>query len=261
MKADILRYTFDQEAQLYNDIRPHYPNALFDTLVDSTGISSKATLLEIGPGTGQATKPLAERGFNIMAIELGGALADVARHELQGYPNVNVITGAFEDIELQAASFNLVFSATAFHWIQPEVRYTKPYEILKPHGHLAIIHTHHVSDEQGDRFFKAAQPVYDRFFPNDTGHIPTLMGSITATKLDEKLFRLVHFERFPTVVSYSAGEYAKLLNTFSPILALPEKERAAFLGAIEAVINEQFDGHINKHFVMSLTIAKKVIAS
>lgn len=254
-----LRRTFDQEAQLYNEIRPHYPEALFETLIDVTALSPQAKLVEIGPGTGQATKPLAKRGYQITAIELGAALGDVARYELRPYPHVRVITGSFEDIDLPADTFDLVFAATAFHWIKPELRYVKPHHILKADGYLAIIHTHHVSDEQGDLFFKAAQPIYDRYYTNDTGKPPALPGpdTVKPTELDEKLFKFIHFQRFPMVVAYSAQGYAKLLNTYSPTLVLPEQKRTAFLNDIEALINGQFNGRVDKHFVMSLTIAQK----
>jgi len=259
MKDDAtLRETFDQEAELYNVIRPRYPGALFDMLVEITHLRPQARLVEIGPGTGQATKPLAKRGFEITAIELGSSLADVARRELQQYPNVNVITGAFEDVDLPADSFDLVFSATAFHWIKPELRYLKPHAILKPNGHLAIIHTNHVSDEQGDVFFNTSQPIYDMYYLNDGKGTPLLPGpmDVQPTELDEKLFKLTQFACFPVVVNYTASEYAQLLTTYSPTLALPESKRASFLTDIETLINNKFGGKIAKHFVMSLTVAE-----
>src|SRR5689334_16353257 len=89
-----LRVTFDEAALLYNEIRPHYPDDLFSTLIAVTSLSAHATLLEIGPGTGQATLPLAQRGFAITAIELGDALAQMARQQLHDYNNVQIITGA-----------------------------------------------------------------------------------------------------------------------------------------------------------------------
>jgi SAM-dependent methyltransferase len=248
-----LRQTFNQQAQLYNDGRPRYPDALFNTLVEVTQLSQTAQLVEIGPGTGQATEPLARRGYEITAIELGESLADVARHELRDFPNVKVVTGMFENVELPADTFDLVFAATALHWIAPELRYSKPHHILKSDGHLAIIHTHHVSDEQGDVFFNAVR------YPDSKEGAPPLPNpnDVKPATLDENLFELVHFERFPVVVTYDAKGFAKLLNTYSPILALEDKKRADFLSDIERLIDEEFEGKVDKHFVMSLTIAKK----
>lgn len=261
MKDDIkLRETFDQEAELYNAIRPTYPGALFDALVEATNLPSKAKLVEIGPGTGQATRPLADRGYDITAVELGIGLADVARQELRRYPNVKVITGSFEDTELPANSFNLVFAATAFHWIKPEMRFSKPHRILKRGGHLAIIHTNHVSDEQGDQLFNASQPIYHKYYGNDGSSKPTLPAAadVQPTELDDKFFKLTLFACFPMIVDYTADEYANLLNTYSPTLALPKDKRLDFIRDIKAIINERFDGKVAKHFVMSLTVAEPV---
>src|SRR6266567_2675260 len=88
--------TFNQVAILYNKARPIYPDALFERLISVAALAPKAKLVEIGPGTGQATRPLADRGYEIIAIELGQDLADIARQELKDYSNVTVITGNFE---------------------------------------------------------------------------------------------------------------------------------------------------------------------
>ncbi len=103
------RATFDRAAWLYDKVRPHYPDALFQTLIDKTRLANEARLLEIGPGTGQATRPLARRGYTIVAVELGKELAEVARQNLSSYSNVEVVTGAFEDIAFPPASFDLVY--------------------------------------------------------------------------------------------------------------------------------------------------------
>src|SRR5260221_7194441 len=169
-----LRQTFDEVALLYNEARPCYPDELFSALIDATDLHKGAKLLEIGPGTGQATKSLAKKGFDITAIELGVALAEVAKYELRDHKKVKIITGAFEEITLPATSFDLVFAATSFHWIEPSLKYFKTHEVLKSNGHLAIIHTNHISDERGDTFFKVSQPIYDNYGFTDKHRKPKL---------------------------------------------------------------------------------------
>src|SRR5262245_21898001 len=129
-----LRDVFNKQARNYNEVRPTYPDTLFEVLVARANLATHARLLEIGPGTGQATLPLAKRGFNITGIELGEQLAQVAREELINHKNVEILTGSFEDTELPEQTFDLIYSATAFHWIKHEVRYTKPHKLLKPNG-------------------------------------------------------------------------------------------------------------------------------
>lgn len=256
---NLLKRTFDEVAGSYG-IRPRYPERLFLTLIEEAGLQPGSTLLEIGPGTGQATWSLARHGFEITGIELGANLAYVARNELKEYKNVQIITGDFEEIALPVSSFDLVYAATAFHWIDPAVRFVKSHQLLKAGGHLAIIHTHHTSDEQGDVFFNASQAIYDKYDFTDKDKKPEFAKhkDLKPTELDESLFRLKYFESFPTVVTYTAFQYVKLLNTYSNHLAAPQHVQQAFYKDMEALINEEFKGKVDKHYSMSLTIGEKI---
>ena len=215
MSKDIkLRTSFNNEALLYHKIRPRYPEPLFETLVQVTKLQKDADLLEIGPGTGQATEALAKLGYKITAIELGTDLAEVAKVVLKKFKNVEVITGSFEEVELPLESFDLVYAATAFHWINPKVRFTKPYNLLRYAGYLAIIHTNHVSDEAGDNFFFASQSIYNKYKKsdkNDDFRLPHA-ANLKINELDENLFKPVFFGAFPLVVRYTADEYIQLLS-------------------------------------------------
>lgn len=255
-----LRHTFDEVALMYNEARPRYPTELFETLLHVVGLDPNSRLLEIGPGTGQATKPLAQKGFNITAIELGDSLAEVAKRELRGYKNVKILNGAFEEAVLPASSFDLVYAATAFHWVDPSVKYLKTHHVLKENGCLAIIHAHHASDEKGDVFFTTSQPIYDRYGYTDKQQKPKLLknSELQPDHIDKHLFELIHFQVFPMVIVYTANNYIMLLNTFSNHLASEKKVQQAFYNEIETLINEKFDGKVDKYFTMSLTVAKKV---
>lgn len=265
MSKDInLRHTFNNDAQLYHRIRPRYPETLFKTLIQVTNLPKNAHLLEIGPGTGQATEPLAKLGHKITAIELGSDLAEVAKQVLKKYKDVEVIAGSFENYKLPAESFDLVYAATAFHWIQPKVKFLKSHKILKPTGHLAIIHTEHVSDEVGDKFFFASQHLYRKYSSNfiEGFRLPKISelpknSSLKSVNIDNKLFETTFFRPFPLVIHYSTVEYIQLLNTYSPVIALPSEIREKFLEGIAKLIDQQFGGSVEKHYAMTLTVAKK----
>src|SRR3712207_5578274 len=81
-----LATTFDEAASLYDEVRPGYPENLFEDVVSLSGIQAGGRILEIGCGTGQATVPFARRGYHIQCIELGENMAAVARRNLKGYP-------------------------------------------------------------------------------------------------------------------------------------------------------------------------------
>jgi len=255
------RSTFDDVAELYDAIRPRYPEALFAELVHRARLHPEVELLEIAPGTGQATLPLARRGYRITAIELGARMARIARDRLTAYPNVAIVNASFEEIDLPTATFDLVYVATAFHWIAPGVRFKKSHALLKRSGHLAIIHRHHVSDEQGDAFTAATQPIYQRY-ERDAAvgartYVPRRCADLRSEPIDETLFTPVSFATFPQVVRYSTGEYVSLLSTYSPTLAMPSDARTMFLDAIRLLIDERFGGQVLQHYAMSLQVAQR----
>lgn len=91
-----LRATFTEDAELYHRVRPGYPEGLFDDLVMLAALPRRGRVLEIGCGTGQATLPMAARGYPITAVELGPEMAALARRHLTAYPEVAIHTSAFE---------------------------------------------------------------------------------------------------------------------------------------------------------------------
>src|SRR5437588_4415336 len=94
-----LRATFEEVPELYERARPLYPAELLDDLVSFAGLEAGSQVLEIGCGTGQATLPLAERGLEVVCVELGAGLVAVARHKLAGFPRVEVVNTVFEEWE------------------------------------------------------------------------------------------------------------------------------------------------------------------
>ena len=200
-----LRTTFSEAAELYDRMRPGYPRAVFEELAEFGRLGPGSRVLEIGCGTGQATLPLAQRGYRVTAVELGAELAAIARRKLASFPGVEVVVSAFEDwpapwseaergpapwseaergstpwSEAERGStpwseaergplphdeFDAVVSATAFHWLDPAVRVARSAAVLRPSGTLAIIGTEHIAG--GDTaFFAEAQACYERWDPS-----------------------------------------------------------------------------------------------
>ncbi|MFY9846116.1 MAG: class I SAM-dependent methyltransferase, partial [Trebonia sp.] len=160
---ELLRQTFNTAAAQYQDARPEYPGELYAALIALAGLRPEAdSLCEVGAGPGKATIPLARRGFRITCVELGAALAGEARRNLAGFDRVTVVNADFETWRpASPEAFGLVFAATAWHWIDPEIRYLKARELLKPGGHLAFWEAVHVFPDGGDPFFREIQDVYD----------------------------------------------------------------------------------------------------
>ncbi len=135
---DNLKHTFGMIAEQYDAARPGYPAAVIDTVLAPFEAGTPLHVLEIGCGSGQATRLFAERGHDIVATDLSADLVATAQQRLAAFPNVRFATGAFEELALSDSAFDLVISAQAFHWIDPAVGLPKAARLLKPHGRLAL---------------------------------------------------------------------------------------------------------------------------
>ena len=232
---------------------------MFDDLADLAGLRPGARVLEIGAGTGQATLPLAERKFQITAIELGPKLAAVARRKLARFPNVAIAVAAFETWPSPPEPFDAVVSATAFHWLDPAVRVTKAAKALRPGGVLATIATHHI--DGGDvQFFIDVQDCYRRWFPGSVGiRLPTAADIVMDSGELERsqLFEPATFRRYEWEQPYSAQEYVDLLSTYSDHRALEATKRRHLLDCISRLIAERYGGRIRKRYLNELRIARR----
>lgn len=117
-------------------------------MVTTAGVGAGDPVLEVGCGTGQLTRQLVPFGVALTAIDLGPTMVATARRALGGAAaGVDWRVTAFEEIAAPDGSFGLVVSATAFHWIDPDVGWTKAARLLRPGGWLAILGTREVYDE------------------------------------------------------------------------------------------------------------------
>lgn len=138
-RHELRRRSFDTGPALYDRARPRYPEALFDDLVGAAGLRPGSRVLEIGPGPGIATIPLARRGLAIDAVELGDRMARFCRRKLRDFPQVTVHSGPFEEYDFEPDSFDCVFAASAFHWIPARTGFARARRALRPGGHLALV--------------------------------------------------------------------------------------------------------------------------
>jgi SAM-dependent methyltransferase len=255
------RSPFDEVAELYDANRPRYPDALFAQLIRIAGLKASANLLEIAPGTGQATLSLAKRGYRITCVELGEEMVRIAHNRLRGFPNVHIVHASFEEAQLPRLAFDLVYAATAFHWLSADAKFAKSHALLKPLAHLAIIHRHHVSDERGDTFTAAMQPIYQHYgrdaAARTTAYVPRSCAELAPEPIDESLFAPLAFDTFPEATTYSAQDYVSLLSTYSPTLAMSPQERCAFLGDVRRLIDEKFEGRVLQHYAVTMQVAQR----
>ncbi len=269
---------FTTVAADYASVRPGYPSELFDELAALAGLGSDASVLEIGPGPGTATRSLLERGWHVHAIEPGAEMAEMARRMLAGQA-LTVDETTFEDWEPAATRFDLVFSATAFHWVDPEVRWAKTAAVLTRGGHLALMTHRTVAGNTFHDLYARSQELHQRYAPDlaDEGPSPSSDELIAALERGSHDIGLVwwvvdpksgqvpagRFYEAPAVRThlwehpYSVREAVTLLSTHSPYLRLDPGPRGALFSAIEDMINDQFGGEVVRRYLSILALARR----
>ncbi len=130
---------FDRVAAAYDANRPAYPDELVDRAFELAGLGHGDRVLELGCGTGQLTRSLIARGVRVTVVEPGEHLIALAGRNLEGGGEVELVNARFEDADFPDGRFGAVFSAAAFHWIDPDVSWRKAAAALAPGGTLALI--------------------------------------------------------------------------------------------------------------------------
>ena len=255
-QLDDVRLSFNAVADVYDAVRPSYPPVLFDAMFQL--LPSEPEIVEVGPGTGQATRELLARGASVHAIELGPAMASRLRSNLP-LDRLRVTVADFEDADIPAASADAVFAATAYHWITAPAQLNRPASILRPGGLIAIFDLIQVDSPDDSGFFSAVQPVYER---NGQGHF----GSPAPTRVHATPpihDRLAQDDRFKHVSlhscdwdqTYTASDYRKLMLSYSGTQSMNEHDRIRLLDDIEAIVEQDFDGRVVRPIVATLTSA------
>ena len=133
---DDIRLSFNEAAEVYDLVRPSYPADLFDVLFQM--LPTDPEIVEVGPGTGQATKDLLARTASVHAIEIGPAMAARLRSNLPS-DRLRVTVGDFEDVIVAPCSADSVFASTAYHWISRAAQTDRSTAILRRGGIMAIV--------------------------------------------------------------------------------------------------------------------------
>jgi SAM-dependent methyltransferase len=254
------RAGFDQVAQRYDRVRPGYPDVVFDELFGRLPV--RPAVVEVGPGTGQATRSLLARGARVTAVELGAAMADQLTANLAG-PDLEVLVSSFEDAALADRSFDAVVAATAYHWVPTGAQITRPARLLRPGGWLAVIDTIQVDSLADHGFWDRIQDVFERHGEGRRAEDPPLADFDHATPaLLPALavaaeFTDVEVLRFPHDQTYTAAQYAELHRTYSGWLAMPPAAGEALVADICAVIDAEYGGQVVRPLAITLLLGRR----
>ena len=256
-----LEWTFDTASTVYEKMRPGYVDALYQEIFAYIPMDASCKVVEVGIGTGQATLPILTTGCKLTAVEYGESLAEKCRAKFRDYPTFSVITGKFEDADLERDSYDLVFCATAFHWIPEELGYQKVYSILKQGGAFARFANHPFPARDNPSLREDIDKLYAIYHHRDLKkpfqEYSKEQAQGLAVIASKYGFTDIRCAMFYRVRTFTAKEYVALLATYSDNIALDEPVRMEFFSKIEEAINK-YGGEINIHDTIDLQLARKL---
>ena len=267
------RTHFDEIVVNYDKIRWDYPAELFADALKYSGPGKGKRAIEIGAGTGKATAPFLDAGYAVTAVEMSANMTGFLLDKFDGYKNFDVITSTFEETRLEDNSYDLVYAASAFHWVDTEIGCPKVLRILKSGGAFILFRNNAIPPDDDD-LYEAIQAVYEKHFYSyyKTDNRPVRIFEMTEEdfrkpaeihrgfrfdSLEQYGFEEVTMKLYYATRAYSADEYIALLATYPDHRALPDDNRAAlYTGVKDAIIKH--GGQHKSNFIFQLYMGKKM---
>jgi SAM-dependent methyltransferase len=255
------RRLFGADPEAYDRARPGHPDRVFELLVERCGLEPGTSVLEVGPGTGQATRRLLELGADpLVAIEPN---ADLARYLARSLGSrVDLRVTALEDVELRESSFDLATAASSFHWIDEPAGLGAIRRALRPGGWIALWWTLFGEGGEPDAFIRVTSPFLDDLVASPTKGEPgrpahaldveARTGALVAAGFVDVSHELVRWD-----ASWDTDGIRALYGTFSPILRLEPARRNEILDEIARIAAQQFGGRVSRRLTTSLYTARK----
>ncbi len=263
MQANSLCWTFDTVADTYEKLRPGYVDELYQAIFEYIQINGKSQVAEIGIGGGQATLPILKTGCKLTAVDYGENFCKICREKFKAYPNFSALSGKFENIDFNDNEYDLVYSASAFHWIPEEIGYKKVYKMLKNGGVFARFANHPYRDKGNPELSAEMDRIYAEYYYKYHNKEPKTLIEYTEQQAHDRAliaekygFTDIQYKLFYRTRTFTAKEYITLLGTYSDHIAIEETIRNKFFTKIEDAINRH-GGEITIYDTIDLQLARK----
>jgi SAM-dependent methyltransferase len=257
---------FNEVPELFDRARPSYPDELFVDLVAITGLDHQSVVLEVGCGTGQATRSLARLGCSVTAVEPGAELAALARQNLEAFDKVEVETTTFEEWGDQGRRFDAVVAASSWHWVDPTIGWRKAHEILRPGGFLVLLGHVTVRRPGEPEVYAETADLHESYAPGNPGwgH-PPLEEEVRATSEGwglvgdpGGLFGPTTVRWYPTVQWFDGEGFSNLLRTTSLYRKLAPEVREALLDSIAERIRTRMGDRAPRRYLSVLRVGRRL---
>lgn len=229
------RKVFDSIPDQFDKYRPRYSAELFKELIEYAEIGPDKTVLELGPGTGQATDPILNTGCSYHAIELGEHLTAKMKSKYGNYPNFSIVNDDFITHDFGDQKFDMIYSAATIQWIPEEIAFSKAFELLKAGGTLAMMLTKGDYKTPNEELYSRIQQVYSKYFRPE---IEYKNGSFKYTNAPNYGFTDFEKRQYYGIREFTADEFAAFSGTHCDHIIIPEPYKSKlFDGLREAVLS------------------------
>jgi len=264
------RTHFDSIVTEYEFVRPEWISAIYDDIFKYTKSNIGKNAIEVGVGTRKATIPFLNMGYNITAIEINPSMAEYSKNRFNNYSNFNVVISSFEDAVLEKNSFDLIYAASAFHWVDAEIGLPKALRLLKKDGTIALFRYNEIASVDDALYNKIRQlhnQYYDRFYEipyqepvrkihSDFYKPVEIYKGFRFYDLQSFGFHDVTMKFYDVTLEYTADKYIALLDTLSDHRNLPEDVKVPFYSKTKEAI-ENSGGIYKVDYVFQLYLGRK----
>ena len=253
------KHWYSPAAEAYHQVRPRYPQALIDQVVEIAQLSSDSTLLEVGCGPAIATPAFAALGCRMVCVEPNPDFYHLAQQTCKPYPNVELQNCSFEEWELDAGKFDAVLAASSFHWIPPEIGYPKAAAALHPEGYLILLWNKELQPQyevyqQLSEVYQTHAPSLNRSYEDKATQV-AILNELGQMAIESGQFKHMIAAQTQVEVTYSLDQYLMLLNTYSPHLQLELQQKQRLFEGLRQVL-EQSGDRIQLSYVSAFQIVR-----
>lgn len=230
------RTIFDTVTDQFDKWRPRYCDELFSDLIEYAKIDKNKTVLEVGPGTGQATEPILKTGCSYTAIELSDVFTEFIKNKFKSFDNFKIVNADFEKHNFESRQFDVIYSAAAFQWIPEGIGYPKAFDLLKNGGTFAMFMMRPDIQPGGGytdaSLYAEIQAVYTKYFHPQVEY----KCNLDYDARDKYGFVDLELREYKKTRTYHADEYISLIGTHSDHITLIEPDKSHFYNGIREAI-------------------------
>jgi ubiquinone/menaquinone biosynthesis C-methylase UbiE len=228
------RKIFDDSVppEMFDKWRTRYCRECFGDVIEHSQLGTGKTVLEIGPGTGQATEPILKTGCSYTAIELGENFTEAMKRKFGSYDNFHIVNADFETYDFGENKFDLVYSAATIQWIPEEIAFPKTFKLLKSGGTLVMMATGTDYEYANGDLWSEIEKVYEQYFRPETQYT----CSFTTSNAVNYGFTDYELRRYYKTRILNADEFVLWTSIMAPHLTLQEPYKSKFFEGIRNAV-------------------------